>query len=156
MILTFYKLTACNLVYLSDYRTFHIYSLFQIFTVPYQVVSCSNWYSNQHWAVVLLDWPLKITWQFKWSSPTAQGRQYCSQPTAPVGFDFQIKQWMFSICVLVKRNVETRHGVKRTEESSYKVWQWLEFFFSLLWVWTFMIWSCLSALSSVSMPRQRS
>lgn len=124
MILTFYKLTAGNLVYLSDYRTFHTYSLFQIFTVPYQVVSCSNWYSNQHWAVVLLDWHLKITWQFKWSSPTAQGRRKCSLPTAPLGFDFQIKQWMFNICVQV--HVEKRYGVKRTEGSSYRVWQWLE------------------------------
>lgn len=50
---------------------------------------------------MLLDWHLKITWQFKWSSPTAQGRKKCSLHTAPLGFDFQIKQWMFNICVQV-------------------------------------------------------
>lgn len=104
MILTFYKITACNLVNFSNYRIFFLtYSL--IFAVSYQAVAVTDTIISTKQLCFLID-ILKSCGSSKEVQLLQQGRQKCSLLSVPSAFSFLAEQWVFDICVQV--HVEQR------------------------------------------------
>lgn len=109
LFLTFYKITACDLVSFSDYRIFFLtYSL--IFAVSYQAVAVTDTIISTKQLCFLID-ILKLHGSSKEVQLLQQGSQKYSLPSEPLAFSFLREEWMFNMCVQV--HVEQRCVVWR-------------------------------------------